>query len=110
MSFRPFGTFRFAQRLTLGTVILTAVGSSGCAAQTDHDKIYFSCTAQFPTCPEKQFCNLEDNCCHVIGEAPGTPLGQCKLAPGGTGVFPGMPTSVQPGNGASGSGASGSGS
>lgn len=96
MSSRIHRTFRLVQRLTLGTVILTALSSWGCAAQSDHDKIFFSCSAQFPQCPEKQVCNLKDNCCHVIGEAAGTPLGQCKLAPGGTGL-PGILTSLQPG-------------
>lgn len=91
---RPHRTSQVVQRLTLGTVILTAVGTWSCAGQSEHDKIFFSCSAQFPTCPEKQFCNLEDNCCHLVGEAPGTPLGQCKLAPGGTGALPGMPTSL----------------
>lgn len=69
---------------------------AGCSAQTAHDKVFFSCSAQAPECPENQVCNLEDNCCHLVDEAAGTELGQCKLGPGGTGFPGGSGTNDEP--------------
>lgn len=73
--------------------VLASLSLGACQAQSEHDKIFFSCSAQFPTCPKKQVCNLEDNCCHPLNEAPNAPKGQCKLIPGGTGTLSGTLTS-----------------
>lgn len=68
-----------------GLVVPATLAFTACKAQSVHDKVFFSCSAQAPACPENQRCNLEDNCCHLESEPPGSALGHCRLSPDGTG-------------------------
>lgn len=90
----------FILRCLLGlSACASAFALNACQAQTEHDKIFFSCSREAPGCPSNQVCNFQDNCCHLASEPKGSSLGHCKLGPGGnTGIETLFPGGGQPDN------------
>lgn len=90
MPTRPFALRPLcAQRPWLIAALLGVLG--GCQAESEHDKIFFSCSQEAPQCPESQQCDFQNRCCHPVNASPSTPRGSCRLAPElGTGeaLFP----------------------